>query len=293
MRNGHWGESESPAERPAEGDPWNLIRIMPAKGPVLAMPNDPPPEAAPPPPAVELSGARLDHDGVRLFDSLSLRLPAGTWNCLLGPSGVGKTTLLRLIAGIEDTASGTVRCDDGGGVSGRVAYMAQEDLLLPWLTLAENAVLGRRLRGEWRRADDALARSLLGRVGLGDHADSLPAACSGGMRQRAAVVRTLVEDRPIVLMDEPFSALDAITRLRLQDVAAEFLADRTVFLVTHDPLEALRLGHRVHVMTGRPAALGPPIAPPGGTPRPAGDPEILALHAELLERLAAAGEETP
>ncbi len=245
------------------------------------------------PPSVELAGARMDHDGLLLFDSLSLRLPAGSWSCLLGPSGVGKTTLLRLIAGLEGTASGSVRCSDGGAVAGRVAYMAQQDLLLPWLTLVENAVLGRRLRGELTPADTERARLLLARVGLEAYADSHPGACSGGMRQRAAVVRTLVEDRPIVLMDEPFSALDAITRLTLQDLAAEFLGERTVLLVTHDPLEALRLGHHVHVMTGRPAAIREAISPPGDAPRAPGDPALIALHAALLERLAGGGGEAP
>ena len=245
------------------------------------------------PPSVELAGARLDHGGLLLFDELSLRLPAGSWSCLLGPSGVGKTTLLRLIAGLEGAASGSVRCSDGGAVAGRVAYMAQQDLLLPWLTLAENAVLGRRLRGELTADDTERARFLLSRVGLEAYADSRPGACSGGMRQRAAVVRTLLEDRPIVLMDEPFSALDAITRLTLQDVAAEFLGERTVLLVTHDPLEALRLGHHVYVMTGRPAAIGEEISPPGDAPRAPGDPALIALHAALLERLAGGGEGPP
>ena len=97
------------------------------------------------------------------------------------------------------------------------------------------------------------ARELLDRIGLGAWADDLPAVCSAGMRQSAALARTLLEDRPMVLMDEPFSALDAITRVRLQTLAAELLVGRTVLLVTHDPLEALRLGHDVHVMSGRPA----------------------------------------
>ncbi len=240
-------------------------------------------------PAIDVSGARLDYGGAPLFEGLSLHLPAGGWTCLLGPSGVGKTTLLRLIAGLESGASGSVSCSDGLPADGRIAYMAQQDLLLPWLSLTGNATLGKRLRGRRTDEDVRRARSLLERVGLGSYAERRPDACSGGMRQRAAVVRTLVEDRPVVLMDEPFSALDAITRLELQEIAAELLERRTVLLVTHDPLEALRLGHRIHVMTDRPARIEAPILPAGDTPRPVGDPEIVARHAELLNLLSGTG----
>ncbi|HJO88014.1 MAG TPA: ATP-binding cassette domain-containing protein, partial [Rhodospirillales bacterium] len=116
----------------------------------------------------------------------------------------------------------------------------------------------------------------------------LPTKLSGGMRQRTALARTLMEDRPVVLMDEPFSALDAITRIRLQDMAAELLNDRTVLLVTHDPLEALRLGDRIHVLAGRPVTLDEPLIPVGVRPRDLHDPAVLAGQADLLERLSAA-----
>ena len=169
--------------------------------------------------------------------------------------------------------------------------MAQQDLLLPWLSLRENAMLGARLRGETSTDQVARSEDLLGRAGLSEAAHLLPAACSGGMRQRAALVRTLMEDRPVALMDEPFSALDAITRLQLQDIAADLLTGRTVLLVTHDPLEALRLGNRVHVMTGRPARIGDAIAPDGPTPRPASDPGLVTLQAKLLAQLADAARE--
>ncbi|MEX2455614.1 MAG: ABC transporter ATP-binding protein [Rhodospirillaceae bacterium] len=244
------------------------------------------PGPAPDAPGIEIADARLEYDGVALFDRLSLSIPAGRWTCLLGPSGVGKTTLLRMIAGLEGGATGTVACTDGLPADGRIAYMAQQDLLLPWLSLVRNVALGARLRGDRARDGERRARALLDRVGLGAYADSRPDACSGGMWQRAALARTLTEDRPIVLMDEPFAALDAITRIQLQEIAAELLVGRTVLLVTHDPLEALRLGHDVHVMTGRPARLGEPISPPGAAPRPAGDSALMSLQAELLSRLA-------
>lgn len=242
-------------------------------------------------PALSLRAARLLFEGRALFDDLALELPAGRTTCLLGPSGVGKTSLLRLIAGLQVPEPGmALTASDGRSLAGRVAYMAQTDLLLPWLDVLGNATLGPRLRGD--RAALAVAReratTLLNDVGLGGRLASRPDTLSGGMRQRVALVRTLVEDRPIVLMDEPFGSLDAISRLQLQDLAARLLADRTVLLVTHDPLEAARLGHRIHVMAGSPATLDAALEPRGLPVRDATDPAVLAVQAELLRRLAVA-----
>ena len=234
--------------------------------------------------AVRIRGARFGFEGSLLFDGLDLALERGRWTCLLGPSGVGKSSLLRVIAGLERLESGSVAVPGGAPV----AYMAQQDLLMPWLGALGNVSLGARLRGE--KPDRARAQAMLERVGLGGEADALPRTLSGGMRQRVALARTLMEDRPIVLMDEPFSALDAITRMRLQELAAGLLAGRTVLLVTHDPLEALRLGERIYVMAGRPATLQPAPAPLGPPPRKAGESSLQALHAELLDRLTAADD---
>jgi len=238
---------------------------------------------------VAVHAARLDYAGMPLFEGLDFAVEPGVWTCVLGPSGVGKTSLLRLIAGLAAPWNGSrIVCSDGGPLAGRAAYMAQQDLLLPWLTVERNVGLGPRLRGEDRRG--ARIADLLAMVGLAEKAAALPATLSGGQRQRAALARTLMEDRPIVLMDEPFSALDAVTRHRIQALAATLLEGRSVLLVTHDPLEALRLGHRVHVMSGRPARLDEPLAPRGAPPRDLTDTGLLRLHGELLERLAAAGE---
>ena len=239
-------------------------------------------------PGVCVRGARLAFDGLLLFDALDVDLAGGEITCLLGPSGVGKTSLLRLIAGLADAAQGDVSDPHGRPLDGRIAYMAQQDLLLPWLSARANVLLGPRLRGEAvTKAMRARADDLLARVGLADAADARPAQLSGGMRQRVALARTLMEDRPIVLMDEPFAGLDAITRYELQALAAELLAGRTVLLVTHDPLEALRLGHRIRVLAGRPARLDDSIgAPPGSPPRPAD--QVADRQGALLDRLAAA-----
>lgn len=222
-------------------------------------------------------------DGAPLFGPVAIELPAGRWTCLLGPSGVGKSTILRLIAGLPTGVGfdGTIAADDGATLDGRVGYMAQSDLLLPWLSVLDNVMLGARLRHE--TPDRRRAEALVERVGLGPRARRRPRTLSGGERQRAALARTLMEDRPVVLLDEPFSALDAGTRADMQEAAAELLEGRTVLLVTHDPAEAARLGHRIHVMTATGVIdARPPESPPI---RPHDDPGTLNCQARLLSLL--------
>jgi putative hydroxymethylpyrimidine transport system ATP-binding protein len=224
--------------------------------------------------------------GAAVLAPMTLDVMGGRVTALLGPSGSGKSTLLRLAAGLL-AAPGAVTADDGLPLAGRIAWMAQQDLLVPWRDALGNVLLGQHLRGE--RPDAERARALLASVGLlpSDTA-KMPTALSGGMRQRVALARTLMEDRPVVLMDEPFSAVDAPTRHRLQDLAARLLAGRTVLLVTHDPLEALRLADRILVLQGTPAAPVEVAVPDGIPPRPARDGALLDAQAALLERLAEA-----
>ncbi|WP_299841866.1 ABC transporter ATP-binding protein [uncultured Jannaschia sp.] len=235
-------------------------------------------------PALRLSG-RATIEGTTVFGPVFFEAPAGRWTCLLGPSGVGKSTILRLLAGLNDGIAfeGKVTADDGAPLEGRIALMAQSDLLMPWLDATANVTLGARLRGEAPQADRA--RLVLGRVGLADHAGKRPHALSGGQRQRVALARTLMEDRAIVLLDEPFSALDARSRALMQDLAAELLAGRTVLHVTHDTAEAARLGQTILLMTQAGIdAITPPEIP---TPRPFDAPETLAFQSRLLRRLMA------
>lgn len=227
---------------------------------------------------------RLALGGVDVLRDLDLTVAAGRTTALLGPSGAGKTTVLRLLAGLLPPPEGTrVAADDGLPLAGRVAWMAQSDLLFPWLRVAANVALGARLRGE--RIDRTRVAEVIEAVGLSAHAHKRPAQLSGGQRQRVALARTLLEDRPVVLLDEPFSAVDLPTRLRLGDLAAGLLAGRTVLLVTHDPLEALRLAHHVVVLEGTPARARTVPVPDGAPPRAPDDPALLAAQGALLAAL--------
>ncbi len=198
-----------------------------------------------------------------ILRDLSLDVPAGSTTCLLGPSGIGKSTLLRRVAGLID-GPGTVQATDGQPLAGRGTDGAG-DGLLPLAQRTGQCPAG--VAAARRRADRDRGLAMLARVGLAEAAESRPATLSGGMRQRVALARTLMEDCPLVLMDEPFSAVDALTRLRLQDLAAEMLAGRTVLMVTHDPWEAIRISHAITVMTGDPATISRTLEPGGQTPR--------------------------
>ncbi|SPH21092.1 Aliphatic sulfonates import ATP-binding protein SsuB [Ascidiaceihabitans donghaensis] len=216
-------------------------------------------------------------DGVTIFTDLDLTLKPRSWTCLLGASGVGKSTVLRLFAGLAEGVcfTGDLRVPD------RVAMMAQQDLLMPWLSVLDNVLLGARLRGA--RPDTDLAHDRLVQVGLAGHADKRPSALSGGQRQRVALARTLMEDRAVVLLDEPFSALDAMTRAHMQDLTAKLLRGRTVLLVTHDPNEAARLGETIAIMT--PTGLIDITAPTTPIPRDLHAADVLRTQATLFDHL--------
>lgn len=234
-------------------------------------------------PGISVRNAQLAYHDSLLFKDLSLDLAAKEWTCLLGPSGVGKTSLLRLIAGLASEAEAEISASDDTPLKGRVSYMAQQDLLLPWLSVLSNVTLGARFRGTL--PDRGAATTLLQAVGLAGWEEALPHQLSGGMRQRVALARTLMEKRPVVLMDEPFASVDTITRIELQTLAANLLQGCTVFLVTHDPFEALRLAGKIFILKGRPAQLEV-FHVKGNVPRHIDDPEITNQHALLLHRLS-------
>jgi putative hydroxymethylpyrimidine transport system ATP-binding protein len=236
--------------------------------------------------SVRVRGLCVRFGAHTLFENLQLDLPAQRWTCLLGRSGIGKSTLSRIVSGfgIEGELSGTLTSSDGGSLQGQVAWMAQQDLLLPWLNVMENVTLGARLRGEPRR-DVAKAQELIERTGLGGHESQLPATLSGGMRQRVALARTLMEAKPVVVLDEPFAAVDALTRLELQTLAFELLADKAILLITHDPVEALRLGHQVFVLNGSPAHPVRLQDLPGEPLRELSDARIGLMQTQLVDML--------
>ena len=196
------------------------------------------------------------YDDEPLFQGLSFHVEAGEFVSILGPSGCGKSTILNLLAGILAPESGEMRVDGAPirGMSSHFAYMPQNDLLFPWKTILQNVCLHGRLHGTERQARER-AKELLPLFGLAGYGDAWPSDLSGGMRQRAAFLRTALCDADILLLDEPFGALDVISRSDMQDwlVSMKRHLGRTCLLVTHDIDEAIFLSDRILVLGGRPA----------------------------------------
>lgn len=234
---------------------------------------------------LDLQLTNLTFGEILVLNDLRLSLRPGEITCLLGPSGVGKSSILKIIAGFIALPDGSsLISSDNAPLSDRISFMDQKDLLLPWASVIENVVIGARLRGEAPDFDHA--REILEHVGLADRETARPDTLSGGMRQRVALARTLMDNCPIVLMDEPFSALDAITKFRLQGLAADLLHEKTVLLITHDPMEALRLGNVIHVLSGTPVALSSEIIPEGAIPRDPADDVLKHQYSEIMRQLA-------
>lgn len=199
--------------------------------------------------AITLTKLTIAYNGTSVIHDLNHRFASGQWHIILGRSGAGKTTLLHAIAGLlppTATLTGNITTDTPLPLSQQIALMAQQNDILPWLTVYQNITLADRLHRRPPDRDHAMA--LLTDCGIEHLASAYPKTLSGGQRQRVALARTLMQNQPIVLMDEPFSALDAITRHQLQNLAAKLLKNKTVLMITHDPAEALRLADTLHTL---------------------------------------------
>jgi putative hydroxymethylpyrimidine transport system ATP-binding protein len=224
-----------------------------------------------------------------VFENFALALPRNGFSVLIGPSGCGKSTLFDVLTGIVDK--------DGGDISlhgtpvthlrDRSAYMQQKDLLLPWFTLLENALLPARISGEDMTASVRKAMRLFNRLSLDGFENYRPAAISGGMRQRCALVRTLMFERELILLDEPLSALDAITRRSLQSLLLMLQVEfkKSIIMITHDIEEALMLGDEILVLSRRPMRVLERFSPDGAKLRRLDDPRLIEIKTYVLNLL--------
>ncbi len=235
--------------------------------------------------AISVSGVSKRHGrgpgAVVALDGISLTVGTGEIVCLVGASGCGKSTLLNLVVGLDSPTAGSIE------VSGRPTLMFQDSALFPWLTVSANVELALRLRGVPRAYRRQRAAELLAAVRLADAGDRRPHELSGGMRQRVALARALAQDADVLLMDEPFGALDAMTRDVLHDELERLWQERgfTVLFVTHNVREAARLGDRIVVLTSRPGRAAAEFRVDSPRPRRIEDPSVASLAGEITDRL--------
>jgi NitT/TauT family transport system ATP-binding protein len=253
---------------------------------------------------VRVGGAELALEGVgkrfrardrvvTALEATSLTIAPGEFVTLVGPSGCGKSTLLNIVSGLTLASEGSVRLDGRSivGVSRRVGYITQQDNLFPWRTLRENVALPLELAGVPARERRDKADHWLAQVGLNGFGDAFPHELSGGMRQRGNIVRTLIYEPPVILMDEPFGPLDAQTRIVLQDMLLSIWekARSTIIFVTHDLTEAIALADRVLLMSARPGRIvrsdRVPIMRPRNIFQIHEDPEFRRLYNEFWNEL--------
>lgn len=247
-------------------------------------------------PRLSLDAVSRTFGDLQVLDRVSFDVAPGEFVSLVGPSGAGKSTLFNIIAGLDSPSSGQVLFNgtDARGRRDQTAYMPQKDLLFPWRTIEENAALGLEVQG-MRRADArARVREWFPRFGLEGFEKALPFELSGGMRQRAALLRTVVQERSTLLLDEPFGALDSLTRQEMQQWLQEMWAGNewTALLITHDVREAVMLSDRVVVLGPRPASVREIVEV--DLPRPRGvdqlaSPAFGELERRILELLHAQG----
>ncbi|RFU60450.1 ABC transporter ATP-binding protein [Peribacillus glennii] len=214
--------------------------------------------------AIELQGIKKhfydkDENIIQVIKDITLEIKNKEFISIVGPSGCGKSTMFNIIAGLMQPTEGKVKVlgEDIVSSTGHVGYMMQKDLLFPWRTIIENVSLGLEVKGMTKKEREDIALDYLAKYGLADFAHAYPSTLSGGMRQRVALIRTLAMDPEIILLDEPFSALDYQTRLVLEEEILGILRDfgKTAVLITHDIGEAIAMSDRIAVMTQRPTCV--------------------------------------
>ncbi|MGI9557147.1 MAG: ABC transporter ATP-binding protein [Solirubrobacterales bacterium] len=247
----------------------------------------------------QLSKTYVAEDGERIVavDGFDLEVAEGEFVSIVGPSGCGKSTVFDILAGFTEASSGSVRIDgeEETDLLGRLAYMKQRDMLLPWRTILDNTLLALEVAGVKRRQARKIAREQLPEFGLAGFEEMLPEQLSDGMRQRAALLRTYLAGREILLLDEPFAALDAMTRQEVREWMLRIWEQdrKTILLVTHDIEEAVFMADRAYAMTPRPGRIA--LSLDVDLPRPRTietleDPRLVELRAQLREPL---GEAVP
>jgi ABC-type nitrate/sulfonate/bicarbonate transport system ATPase subunit len=231
---------------------------------------------------VTVAGVEKSFGPVRALDGVSLQANAREVVAVAGPSGCGKSTLLELVCGLARPDAGTV-------TAAPAALMPQRDGLLPWLSALDNAALSLRVGGAGKAAARAAAHQHFAAFGLEGFERAMPRELSGGMRQRVAFLRTLLAGRPLLCLDEPFGALDALTRLTMQRWLADALErePRTVLLVTHEVEEAVVLADRIVLLSPRPGRVVATLDVPLARPRHRSDPQVVALRERALAALGA------
>ncbi len=231
----------------------------------------------------QIQNLNLEFKGKKLFENLNFDILENRSTALLGTSGVGKSTLLRCIADLEkeNITSGKITLKEGTNI----AWLSQENSLFPWLSILDNVQLYHHLKGTKTKQTLQKAKELLIQVNMSAHQNKKTYELSGGQKQRVALARTLMQEANLILMDEPFSALDAITKIQLQDLTCELLKNKTVVLVTHDPQEAIKLANHIYIFKNQPVIIEEVASLQGTLPHLLSNEKLWNLQEELISKL--------